>query len=297
MTRYPCAFIFSGKPHTMQFVQTNRSCFGPWSAPLFGRETHIVTVLLLDLGNTALKWTTLDKPEEPQTYVHGGHGTPPDELLRTLSALKPTRVVGCMVSSEMLALSLTKFFNAHGIPWEWLHSEPVFRGNFELTNGYENCRQLGSDRWFAAIGAASLYPGQSLLVVHMGTATTVDSVVSENGRLVFCGGRILPGPAMMYESLVKGTRCRPNGIGAVEPFPKNTDSAISTGILEAHLGVIEHAMAAMQDKGSDVKIVFAGGAAPLLAPYIRARFPQAVLKHNLVLRGLAQQASQQGLTA
>lgn len=220
MTRYPCAFIFSGKPHTMQFVQTNRSCFGPWSAPLFGRETHIVTVLLLDLGNTALKWTTLDKPEEPQTYVHGGHGTPPDELLRTWSALKPTRVVGCMVSSEMLALSLTKFFNAHGIPWEWLHSEPVFRGNFELTNGYENCRQLGSDRWFAAIGAASLYPGLSLLVVHMGTATTVDSVVSENGRLVFCGGRILPGPAMMYESLVKGTRCRPNGIGAVEPFPK-----------------------------------------------------------------------------
>ena len=89
----PCAFIFSGKPHTMQFVQTNRSCFGPWSAPLFGRETHIVTVLLLDLGNTALKWTTLDKPEEPQTYVHGGHGTPPDELLRTWSALKPTRVV------------------------------------------------------------------------------------------------------------------------------------------------------------------------------------------------------------
>lgn len=116
MTRYPCAFIFSGKPHTMQFVQTNRSCFGPWSAPLFGRETHIVTVLLLDLGNTALKWTTLDKPEEPQTYVHGGHGTPPDELLRTWSALKPTRVVGCMVSSEMLALSLTKFLTLTAFP-------------------------------------------------------------------------------------------------------------------------------------------------------------------------------------
>ena len=161
MTRYPCAFIFSGKPHTMQFVQTNRSCFGPWSAPLFGRETHIVTVLLLDLGNTALKWTTLDKPEEPQTYVHGGHGTPPDELLRTWSALKPTRVVGCMVSSEMLALSLTKFFNAHGIPWEWLHSEPVFRGNFELTNGYENCRQLGSDRWFAGTASAGGAYGNS----------------------------------------------------------------------------------------------------------------------------------------
>ena len=195
----------------------------------------------------------------------------------------------CLRSHLRSFLTLTAFPGSGFIP--------VFRGNFELTNGYENCRQLGSDRWFAAIGAASLYPGQPLLVVHMGTATTVDSVVSENGRLVFCGGRILPGPAMMYESLVKGTRCRPNGIGAVEPFPKNTDSAISTGILEAHLGVIEHARAAMQDKGSDVKIVFAGGAAPLLAPYIRARFPQAVLKHNLVLRGLAQQASQQGLTA
>ena len=82
-----------------------------------------MTVLLIDLGNTALKWATLDSPDEPHTYVHGGSDTVPDSLLEVWLRLKPSRVVGCMVSSETLALTLTRFFNQHGIVWEWLHSE------------------------------------------------------------------------------------------------------------------------------------------------------------------------------
>ena len=82
-----------------------------------------MTVLLIDLGNTALKWATLDSPDEPHTYVHGGSDTVADSLLEVWLSLKPSRVVGCMVSSETLALTLTRFFNQHGIVWEWLHSE------------------------------------------------------------------------------------------------------------------------------------------------------------------------------
>ncbi len=246
-----------------------------------------MTVLLVDLGNTALKWATSEDPESPHTFVHGGTGEVSDSLQQQWLALRPSRVVGCMVSSETLALALTRLLNQHRIGWDWMHSERVFKGNFTLVNRYDNFRQLGSDRWHAAIGAADLYANQALLVIHMGTATTVDTVLPCDEGLAFMGGRILPGAAMMYDSLVKGTRCRPGGIGIKSNFPKSTADAISTSIIEAHLGVIDRARQAVQQAGFEPKIVFAGGAAPLLAPYIIAEHADAVLKHNLVLRGLA----------
>lgn len=173
-----------------------------------------MTVILLDLGNTALKWAPLGEDENPRTFVHGGSDVLPEEVFDEWLALNPERVIGCMVSSENLALTLTKFFNEHRISWEWMHSQPVFKGPFTLRNGYDDFKQLGSDRWYAAIGAASLYPGEALVVMHAGTATTIDTVLPcEDGALEFKGGRILPGPVMMYRSLVKNTRCRPLGIG------------------------------------------------------------------------------------
>ncbi len=246
-----------------------------------------VTVLLLDLGNTALKWAPLGDDEEPRTFVHCGADALPEKIFNEWLACAPERVIGCMVSSENLALTLTKFFNQHRISWEWMHSQPLFKGPFTLRNGYDDFNQLGSDRWYAAIGAASLYPGRALVVVHIGTATTVDAVLPGADGLEFKGGRILPGPAMMYRSLVKNTRCRPGGIGSPAEFPSNTTDAISSGILEAHLGVIDRAMASVRRAGFEGKLIFAGGAAPLLAPYIEREFPGSVLKHNLVLRGLA----------
>lgn len=68
-----------------------------------------MTALLLDLGNTALKWATSDKPEEPHAYVHCGNDVVPDELLHKWLNLKPERVVGCMVSSEKFAFNITRF--------------------------------------------------------------------------------------------------------------------------------------------------------------------------------------------
>lgn len=250
-----------------------------------------MTVLLIDLGNTALKWTTMDKPDEPHTYVHGGNDAVSQELLETWLGLSVTHVVGCMVSSETLALTLTRFFNQHGIAWEWLHSQERFSGQFTLVNRYKNCQQLGSDRWHAAIGAAGLYSKEALLVVHMGTATTVDTILPEKNHLEFLGGRILPGPLMMYDALIHGTRCRPKGVVSIEDFPSTTDAAISTAILEAHLGVFDRAIKAIERRGFQAKFVFAGGAAPTFAAYIQAEYPGAILKHNMVLRGLALRAS------
>lgn len=251
-----------------------------------------MSTLLIDLGNTALKWALTDDPEQARTFVHHGRDHLPDELQQQWLRLKPKNILGCIVGSENVAFAATQFFNLHGFRWIWLKAEKQFRGSFILNNCYDSVRQLGADRWFAAIGAASLYPRQAVLVMHMGTATTVDALVPNGEEVDFLGGRILPGPTMMLDALLEHTGCRPGGTGLPKAFPSNTADAIATAILEAHLGVIESSKQAVEDRGFTPQLVFAGGAAPLLAPYILKRYPHAVLKHNLVLRGLAAKAEQ-----
>ena len=96
---------------------------------------------------------------------------------------------------------------------------------------------------------------------------------------------------MMSEALLTKTRCRPGRIGVKADFPTNTADAITTAVLEAHFGIVDRSLSSLRHLGfDDPCLLFAGGAAPLFAPYIMQEYPQAVIKHNLVLRGLAMRA-------
>ena len=61
-------------------------------------------------------------------------------------------------------------------------------------------------KWYAALGAVAKHPARNLVIVQMGTAITVDSVrfVSPE-EYAYLGGRIAPGPTMMFTSLRAGT--------------------------------------------------------------------------------------------
>ena len=182
-----------------------------------------------------------------------------------------------------------------GCPIQWLSAQDRFIGEFELLNRYKNPQQLGSDRWHAAIGAISFLPNTPLLVVHVGTATTVDCVIPEgDNRMVFAGGRIAPGVLLMRDSLVNGTASLPKADGEYSTIPTDTMTAIVTGIIDAQLGLIERGMKSMTQLGFDPVLVLAGGAASRFAPYLKREFPEMIQKHNLVLRGLALRAQNEG---
>ena len=133
-----------------------------------------MTTLLIDLGNTALKWTPIEEPDNPHTIIHKGSTHFKEELYDLWLNMRPKRIIGCTVAAPVVAFSLTKFFNDHGIRWNWVRTQPSFHGRMTLNNCYENPGQLGADRWYAAVGAADamLEERRSLLVVHTGTATT-----------------------------------------------------------------------------------------------------------------------------
>lgn len=248
--------------------------------------------VLFDLGNTALKWAYLDDPESPHTVVHGGKHHVTEKFLSLLPHEMTGNIFGCSVASRDLTLSLTRSVEARGFHVQWLKAQARYDGEFSLINRYANPIQLGADRWYAAVGATSFLPNQALLVVHIGTATTVDAVYPiGSNQMIFAGGRIAPGVVLMRDSLVTGTATLPKADGEYKELPTDTMTAIVTGIIDAHLGLIERGMRILQKMGFEPTLVLAGGAAGRFAPYLIKEFPASIVKHNLVLRGLALQVN------
>lgn len=254
--------------------------------------------LLIDLGNTALKWTICGSGLEPATLVHRGSPATLSTLYDTWLSEKPDRVLGCTVAAPELAFEATRFFNAHGISWHWVHSTPSFTSeDLVLRNSYQNPMQLGADRWCAAIGAIDSAPADGILVVQMGTATTADAIIREGEKsYAFLGGRIAPGPTMMQRSLVEGIAALPPEIGEWHSAPQSTKDAIVTGILDAQTGLVRLAMEALEKRlppGSRVRVVIAGGSAKFVSARMREVIPNVELRHNMVLLGLSALARMQ----
>jgi len=235
-----------------------------------------MTMLLVDAGNTRVKWAIADASAAPGEWIaHGavvhaeldglkdawaGHG-----VARALVS----NVAGSAVRERLAAL----------LPLSapaWFSAQPELAG---LRNRYRNPTQLGADRFAAALGARTLMPGKALVVATCGTATTVDGVSADGD---FVGGMILPGLGLMLSSLARGTAQLPDtsALESVPPtFADNTLDAIRAGCVAAQAGAIERAFGVLP---AELCIV-SGGAAGHVAPALSV--PYRMLD-NIVLVGL-----------
>jgi type III pantothenate kinase len=235
-----------------------------------------MTILLVDAGNTRVKWAIARGDAAPGEWL--AHGAVPHAALDSLPAAwaghDVTRAIVANVAGAALGERLAALLPVAQPAWFTARAELA-----GLRNRYRNPTQLGADRFAAALGARSLYPGRALVVATCGTATTVDAV-SASGD--FVGGMILPGLGLMLGSLARGTAQLPEAsAGAVAPplFADNTLDAIRAGCLSAQAGAIERACAALP---AELCIV-SGGAAPHVAPALPV--PHRIVD-NIVLVGL-----------
>jgi len=235
-----------------------------------------MNILLVDAGNTRVKWALADTAALPGVWL--AHGAVLHADLGTLRGAWHGVDAPCALVSNVAGAALRAELTALLAPFSitWFASRPLLAG---VTNGYRDPAQLGCDRFAAAIGARVLAPGKRLVVATCGTATTIDAIDADG---VFIGGMIAPGLALMAGSLAKNTAQLPQALpGAALPpaFANNTIDAIVSGCVNAQAGAIERAVAA---HGADLCIV-SGGAAPYIVPALS--IPHTV-RENLVLAGL-----------
>lgn len=202
--------------------------------------------LLVDAGNTAMKWRVVSA-DEPWSDADP-RGTIPVDTPRFAGEVQAawlacaetvSRAAGCCVATQDVADAIDRVAIATlGRPLTWLSAVARFESpGTTVCNGYRDPTRLGADRWHALIGARAARPHGTLLVVNAGTATTVDTLTNDGH---FVGGVIAPGIRLMADSLARGTARLPRADGDYRPHPDDTDDAIHTGILDAQLGLIEH---------------------------------------------------------
>ena len=245
-----------------------------------------MTTLLVDIGNTRVKWALLRdaRLSRMRAAAHGGKGA----ALRALVRAAPRnvrRVVAVCVAGKTLERALTASARARfGVTPEFIRSA---RGAAGVRNGYRESWRLGADRWVSVVGAHALARGRAVVIANIGTALTIDGVAPDGRHL---GGAIVPGPSTMIASLLSGThgiRRRANGSRARERglFARDTASALAAGANYAAAAFVDRALreAATAMKARPL-LLLTGGAAPLLRPYIKSAVREVP---DLVLRGLA----------
>ncbi len=253
-------------------------------------------LLLVDAGNTRIKWALAAPGDLPGHWLssdslsHADYERPneaneneakdADPLVMAVSDFMPTQALISNVAGDALAARLAVSLEALGVPASAIR---WFRAQAEcasVRNGYAQPEKLGSDRFASLVGARHCFPGERLLVVTCGTATTIDALEAD-GR--FIGGMIARGLGTMAESLAVNTALLPSVAAATRErvFADNTRDAIISGCLSAQVGAIAQAMAQRQDPVA--RCVLSGGAAPYILPHLPFACDAV---DNLVLLGL-----------
>jgi type III pantothenate kinase len=248
-----------------------------------------MSILLVDIGNTRVKWAVLRGLRVGRTHAVAHRGSA--AALRTVVRLAPRdveRVVAVCVAGTLLERALSAATRQRfGVRAEFIRSERQAAG---VRNGYRDTWRLGADRWVTVIAAHELARGRPVLVANIGTALTLDAVAA-NGRHV--GGAIAPGPATMIESLLVGTQgirrralgARPKASRSRRLFAGDTASALEAGAAHAAAALIERAASeARAELQGRPLLLLTGGGAARLGTYISTPFR---LVPDLVLQGLA----------
>lgn len=239
--------------------------------------------LLLDVGNTRIKWGIVADGlwlKEGAIATHEADQL--ESMVREWSDIQI--VIGANVAGSALERRIEHALVQLG-RIRWIRST---RYCCQVTNLYDHPEQLGVDRWAALIAARALHNG-ACLVVTAGTATTVD-LLHEDGA--FQGGLILPGDALMRSSLAERTAQLPLASGQFVMTPRNTVDAIVSGCLNAQAGAIERMFELIAGRVAPICVLNGGGAAALdgLLSVPTRRI------ENLVLKGLAVMAASEGFS-
>ena len=244
-----------------------------------------MTVLLVDIGNTRIKWARLvdGRLSRSHAAVHSGWRAT-DYARRLLGANPPEHALVSTVAGPKVNQALVTAVSRAGADTHFV-TVPGHGGG--VTVGYLEPWRLGVDRFVAAVGAHQLFAGVAVCVVGVGTAMTID-LVAADGR--HRGGVIIPSPDLMVATLfseTNGIRRRAQGgaPGGTGLFGRSTRAGVIQGSRYAAAALIDRAVEeAAPLVGRRPLVVLTGGGAGVVRPLVQSA---CVGVADLVLRGLA----------
>lgn len=237
--------------------------------------------LLLDLGNTRLKWAIAAPHIDSVRGAVAWDADVVGELTQAWQGLpQPYRVVGSSVVDDAREATIqTLITQVFSREVTWVRTPAEACG---VRNAYAEPERLGIDRFLAMV-AAHAAGNATCVLAGIGTALTLDALTADGRHL---GGLIAPGPLLMQQSLLGATvRVRTDRTGAIQAIADNTADAVTSGCWQAVAALIERFTRhiAAQHAGEAPRLLLDGGDAAMLLPLLDL---PAELAADSVLRGL-----------
>ena len=240
-------------------------------------------ILLLDAGNTAIKWGVCR--DGKLTMTNGFRHRDGDFRSAARAAWgelpAPASVHVANVGGEGLGRLIAEWTQRRwGISPVFIHATATAGA---VVNAYANPASLGVDRWAALVGAwhQGVMP---VCIVDCGSAITVD-LLEKDGR--HRGGLILPGIEMLKSVLVDSTANIQGAapVPGVPLFARNTADAVTGGAVYLAAAALDRIIADMAAATGQVQdVLLSGGDAGRILPLL-----SVTARHDpdLVLKGLA----------
>lgn len=241
--------------------------------------------LLIDVGNSRIKLAACDDggllqqasfsyidETVPQTFVEalGGYTSSTIALVASVAPKKLTKSLVVTLSHK-------------------LHSEVILlqseSANFGVTNGYDDPKKLGVDRWLAMIAAFDRVQGPAC-IIDCGSAVTVD-VIDADGRHL--GGLVFPGLRRMQSIFDIGfEQVNAESVpkkALSSPLGRDTSSCVTKGCLASVIGGVELGIVqATKQLGHLPRCLITGGDAKLISDSLKE---STEIVEDLVLEGIA----------
>lgn len=247
-------------------------------------------LLCLDVGNTHILGGVFAKKELLTRFRYATHliGTA-DQLgiflinMLQIKNIQPTDISATVMSSVVPSYDYTiKHAISSYIKTSILSLEAGVKTGLNIK--YKNQKEVGADRIANAIGAVHAFPNKNIIVIDMGTATTVCAISKNRDYL---GGTILPGMRLGMEAL-KSNTAKLMAVDIEEPascLGRSTRESIQAGLFYGHLGALQEIISQFKQHvfaGEPVIVIGTGGFSQLFKE--RALFDK--LLPDLVLYGL-----------
>lgn len=250
-------------------------------------------VLLVDAGNSRLKWSELDAAGDLSAQQARAYGERPAlaafiDLLDAYPAVEHITLVH--VLTHLFADSVQEACAQRGVNLHVVYSVAKAYG---VTSGYQNPASLGADRFVGLVAGHRLAVGTPCIVIDCGTAITVDAVEGDGRHL---GGLILPGLQLSADALIARAQGR---LSLTFEYPSifadGTARAIGSGCLFGLVGAIEGICTRMQHAMSAPPLcILTGGDATHLRPWLHGDF---VVQPDLLMQGLHYITEQEACTS
>ncbi|MCK4842969.1 MAG: type III pantothenate kinase [Methylococcales bacterium] len=236
--------------------------------------------LLLDIGNTRIKWCTDDNGHLSVGQAIAYKTTDFTQQLQyhwLKLTESPCTLAISSVSAKQIAQQLIAIAKQIWPEIKVLNAQSTAHA-FSVTNAYQQAEKLGVDRWLGIIAMQHYYPGNNC-IVDCGTAITIDCLDDKGQHL---GGFISPGLQLMKQSLQQGTEdLSLNKKEYPVGWSNDTESAIYSGTLYAAVGLVEKVI---KDLNICNKLILTGGDAELLAKNLSF---ESIIEADFVLKGLS----------